>query len=143
MKEFVIEIFETVTTRRVVVVCADDKTVAEVRATNGGWSHIKEKEGVSVLVEADTKHKHEVAFLADAQLDKLWGYMKDDAILLGTSLKLQAQQAVALVPATNLPPGPRAKFFARPLNGSWSDGVERPTEDSIMVTEDDFEWGIN
>ena len=65
--------------------------------------------------------------------------MKTDIHLLGTSLKLQAGQRVHLTPATNMPPDSDIKFFARPADGVWSDGMERNEDASIGVNYDDLE----
>ena len=66
------------------------------------------------------------------------GTMRQDIKLEGTSLKLLKFQVVRLTPATNQPE-PEGKYFARPWNGRWNDGIERNAEDSILVTENEVD----
>lgn len=63
----------------------------------------------------------------------LTGTMKNIVGLAGVpGMRLEQGQRVRLVEATNLPDGIGA-YFAAPLDGRWSDGVERSDDDSILV----------
>jgi hypothetical protein len=65
----------------------------------------------------------------------MYGKMKTDVYLLGTSLSLQKGDYVELTYACNLP---QEGFFARPNNGKWSDGLDHDPDDSILVHRTDF-----
>ncbi len=69
------------------------------------------------------------------------GTMRIGIHLLGTSLRLNEGQRVRLTRATNQPGLARAGYYAAPLDGEWSDGVNRPPEDSILITPDDVTLG--
>lgn len=71
------------------------------------------------------------------------GRMLETVELLGVAgMRLLKDQAVRLVPATNLPPdGNRVRYFASPLDGCWSDGVLRGDADSILVDQSDVAIG--
>lgn len=69
--------------------------------------------------------------------------MATDIHLLGTPLKLQEGQTVEITVASNQPGyrddnGLVVKYFARPVNCVWSDGIERSDEDSILIDLDDL-----
>jgi len=66
--------------------------------------------------------------------------MTTDAKLLGTSLELQKGQVVQVTEATNLPADSTTKWYARPANGKWSDGIDHNEEDSIGVYVDDLSF---
>ncbi len=69
------------------------------------------------------------------------GKMKNNAVLLGTSLKLSEGQFVRLIPATNIPPDRDDKYcyFAKPFDNKWSDGIDHDPQDSILIREDEVE----
>lgn len=71
--------------------------------------------------------------------DTIKGVMLNDAHLLGTSLRLEKGQVVALVPATNIPGG---GFFAKPFDGKWSDGIERSEDNSIHFSPNEVNQDI-
>ena len=66
------------------------------------------------------------------------GIMATDVSLLGVhGMKLERGQRVSLTPTTNLPDDSPYAYFAAPLDGKWSDGVERNLDDSIAVRATD------
>jgi hypothetical protein len=72
------------------------------------------------------------------------GIMKERVTLAGVlGMALEPGQQVILTAANNIPNAAN-KWFARPLSGVWSDGVERSSEDSILIDEADLlsdeEW---
>lgn len=67
------------------------------------------------------------------------GIMNTDIHLLGTSLKLQKGQKVTLCKPTNLPYFLMEKtYFACPIDGKWSDGIDRDNDSSILIHEEEF-----
>ena len=64
------------------------------------------------------------------------GTMKQDVKLLSTPLSLKKGQRVYLTFPDNQP-NPVGKWFARPLDGIWADGIERSDEDSILLDPGD------
>jgi len=66
------------------------------------------------------------------------GTMTTTAKMLGVhGMQLEQGQKVQLTEPSNLPKEYRHNWFARPLNGKWSDGVDRNEEDSILIDADD------
>lgn len=65
------------------------------------------------------------------------GKMLATVSLTGTSLKLQQGQMVDLIPADfdYLP----VKYYARPADGKWSDGIDHNPDDSIGLWSSDVE----
>lgn len=66
----------------------------------------------------------------------VFGTMNTDVELLGTSLRLEAGQRVQLTEATNQPD--KGSWFARPADDKWSDGLEYGSDDSLLLTADEF-----
>lgn len=66
----------------------------------------------------------------------LSGTMLQDVKLASTPLKLHKGMRVALTFPRNQP-NPQGKWFARPLDGIWPDGIERSDEDSILLDPGD------
>lgn len=64
------------------------------------------------------------------------GIMRNDVKLLGTTLNLDRLDIVHLTPATNQPNGD-GRYFARPWNCIWPDGIERNPDDSILLDKGD------
>lgn len=58
---------------------------------------------------------------------------------LGSGLCLPAGMPVCLFPATNQP-DPQGKWFARPYNGLWDDGIKRDLQDSVLLEEKDEDF---
>ena len=66
------------------------------------------------------------------------GIMTTDVELLGVhGMKLESGLRVSLTPTANLPDDSPFAYFAAPLDGTWSDGVERSLDDSIAVSATD------
>ena len=70
------------------------------------------------------------------------GRMIETAKLAGVyGMQLEAGQLIRVVEATNIPqPHGKRQWFATPLDGAWSDGVERDSRDSILLDSDDFRF---
>jgi hypothetical protein len=66
----------------------------------------------------------------------MFGKMKSDIQMIGTSLSLKKGQLVTLLLAENVPQG---GYFALPRNGKWADGISHNPDDSILITTSDFE----
>lgn len=67
------------------------------------------------------------------------GVMRTDVSLAGTSLRLGRFDRVALIHATNLPEGDGVRYYARPIDCRWPDGVRRDPDISIPIEESDVE----
>lgn len=66
------------------------------------------------------------------------GTMTTDAELLGVyGMRLKRGQRVKLVDPDNIPKAVNQQWFASPLDGKWSDGVDRPDADSILIESED------
>lgn len=71
------------------------------------------------------------------------GRMRKEVALAGTSLELKVGDIVNLIAAVNQPGYMLnfqiIKWFAKPVNGIWSDGIDHNEDDSILIGLDDIE----
>ena len=69
---------------------------------------------------------------------KRYGTMTQTISLLGVpGMKLLKGQRVELIEPTNLPATKKVRWFARPADGKWSDGVDRNPTHSILIDAGD------